>query len=346
MAPAAIYDSPVAAEQYHPAPVLATVPVTVKGAALAIGSLVTAGDGKYQSLVSDLEGSRQVDRQMLDRLLDGATVLSPGAYSSVHVTLSPPEYEGLKPKISELLTQLLDGLSPLGTLHLLNLTTSLLDLPSELTLAGFNVLSAIPVEGTIIAQKPAHIPGVAFSLKTKSSMAAATSTTTATIPSKASPAPLALRRRIDPERKASKKALWTLTSSPSTPSIDANQLLTEADKKRPEACEPVSKGNGPRRKKACKNCTCGLAELEAEELRSSKVVMLDGIVDGEAKEVEQEQAERERLQGAARAAPKATSSCGSCFLGDAFRCASCPYLGLPAFKPGEKVEIDFGMDDI
>lgn len=81
MAPAAIYDSPVAAEQYHPAPVLAAVPVTVKGAALAIGSLVTAGDGKYQSLVSDLEGSRQVDRQMLDRLLDG------GEFSISHFPL-------------------------------------------------------------------------------------------------------------------------------------------------------------------------------------------------------------------------------------------------------------------
>jgi len=292
----------------------------VKGPVLAIGSLDTAQDGKYQSLLLRLDAQEGLtaERQMLDRLIDGAISLAPSNYDSIHVLLSPSEYTSLSPSLPSLLQQTLAGLTPLGTLHLLNLTAGFLSLPHELTLAGFMVIESVRdgPDARIVAQKPLPI---------------------------ATPLPSALpiRRKTDPAKQSSKKALWAL-SSPSTPTIDAEALLTAADRERPvPTCDPVIVG-APRRKKACKNCSCGLAELEAEEAKSGKVVLLDSdnAVEVEAGDM------AKSLIAAAKAAPKATSSCGSCFLGDAFRCASCPYLGLPAFNPGEKVEIDFGMDDI
>ncbi|KAI9574911.1 cytokine-induced anti-apoptosis inhibitor 1, Fe-S biogenesis-domain-containing protein [Boletus coccyginus] len=295
------------------------------GSVLVIGSLGTAQNGKYQSLVTNLNldtnaSGNTVERQMLDRLIDGATSLAASSYSSIHVLLTPPEYSSLLPNLQSFLSQLLEGLSPFGKLYLLNLPADLSSLPQELTLTGFTVLeSALQDQdenSRVIAQKPGPTP------RTLSNGA------------------VPLRQKADPARHSSKKAIWTL-SSPSTPSIDAEALLTTADRARPTpTCEPVNSG-APRRKKACKNCTCGLAEIEAEEAKSGKVVLLDG---DSAVEVGRGDQEKERLIAAAKAAPKATSSCGSCFLGDAFRCASCPYLGLPAFNPGEKVEIDLGMD--
>ncbi|KAF2536000.1 hypothetical protein F2Q68_00022455, partial [Brassica cretica] len=87
--------------------------------------------------------------------------------------------------------------------------------------------------------------------------------------------------------------------------IDEDSLLTEEDWKKPQL--PVVNGCETT-KKACKNCVCGRAEIE------EKAVKLDQIENPQ-------------------------SSCGSCGLGDAFRCGTCPYKGRPPFKVGEKVTL-------
>ncbi|XP_072728017.1 anamorsin isoform X2 [Ciconia boyciana] len=101
--------------------------------------------------------------------------------------------------------------------------------------------------------------------------------------------------------------LWTLSANDMNDEemdlLDSDELLDSEDLRKPDPSflrAPSCKEMG--KKKACKNCTCGLAE-----------------------ELEQEKTSQ----------PK--SACGNCYLGDAFRCASCPYLGMPAFKPGEKI---------
>jgi hypothetical protein len=96
--------------------------------------------------------------------------------------------------------------------------------------------------------------------------------------------------------------------------IDDQLLLEDEDLVKP-VVEPCST-----KKKACKDCTCGRAEQEA-------LVTLDTIT---------------------VVPKKVTSSCGSCYLGDAYRCGTCPYLGMPAFKPGDKVMLggNFLNDDL
>lgn len=64
--------------------------------------------------------------------------------------------------------------------------------------------------------------------------------------------------------------------------------------------------SGKPTRKACKDCSCGLKEMQDA--------------------------------GDTDTAPP-TSACGSCGLGDAFRCSTCPYLGKPSFKKGDVVKL-------
>lgn len=135
-----------------------------------------------------------------------------------------------------------------------------------------------------------------------------------------------------------KPSVWTLNTNDDDDDMeleDDEALLDEEDKikpsaeslKRPDDCEM----EGGRRK-ACKNCICGRADAENAGVVS--LDLTDDIVEDEVIEVDP--------------TPKKVGGCGSCALGDAFRCSTCPYLGMPAFNEGEKVALGgmFGQDDI
>ncbi|KAF7073125.1 hypothetical protein CFC21_078166 [Triticum aestivum] len=113
-----------------------------------------------------------------------------------------------------------------------------------------------------------------------------------------------------PLRKAI-KALPKIEIDDGNELIDEDSLLTEEDLKKPQLpvvgdCEVGAT------KKACKNCSCGRAEAE------QKV---------------------EKLGLTAEQIDNPVSACGSCGLGDAFRCSTCPNRGLAPFKLGEKVTL-------
>ncbi|KAI0466383.1 cytokine-induced anti-apoptosis inhibitor 1, Fe-S biogenesis-domain-containing protein [Xylaria cf. heliscus] len=115
--------------------------------------------------------------------------------------------------------------------------------------------------------------------------------------------------------------------------IDEDTLLTDADIKMtiqpPAECIPKI----GKRRRACKDCTCGLAaKLEAEDRKRRAKADADlSVLKLGADDLDDLELDF-TVKGK-------VGSCGSCSLGDAFRCVDCPYLGLPAFKPGEEVTI-------
>lgn len=137
------------------------------------------------------------------------------------------------------------------------------------------------------ATKPTYSAGASFSLKTRAKLAAPP----------AAAAPDAQAPSAEPVGLSN---AWLHLGSGTAELMDEDDLLGEEDlkKKQAETMDCGTSSGGKR--KACKNCSCGLKEMLEDE-------------DGNLVEV------------------PAKSSCGNCSLGDAHRCAGCPHLGKPAW---------------
>ena len=112
--------------------------------------------------------------------------------------------------------------------------------------------------------------------------------------------------------------------------IDEDALLTEKDKAKPTAEDGV--GCTPTRK-PCKDCTCG--RKEEEEMKENATPATKATSSVVKMDLENDPNDR-----------TFKSACGNCALGDAFRCAGCPYLGQPAFKENDGEGKVVMLDDL
>ncbi|XP_018579300.1 anamorsin homolog [Anoplophora glabripennis] len=222
---------------------------------------------------SDLEGFKKETNEFDKAIITTLKNLSSIQNDSANVVVSNlPEKEFNK----ETLKKLLNILKPGGELFL-SQQTNVERIKFELITNGF--MNVEVTEGNIRAVKPTFQVGSSASL-------------------------------VLPKRAP---GVWKIDDSldEDIETIDPDDLLDEDDLKKPDPTSLRVCGTTGKRK-ACKDCSCGLAEELKAEVKTGKII---DTVDN----------------------PK--SSCGSCYLGDAFRCASCPYLGMPAFKPGEKIQL-------
>lgn len=136
---------------------------------------------------------------------------------------------------------------------------------------------------------------------------------------------------------AAKGSVWRLAADDLMEDdlIDESELLSAIDTVTPgtldlsglaaDACGPS--------KKPCANCVCGRAETDAAGQAATKKQTLSesgaAVRGPDGKLV----VDTIKLKAAA-------GGCGSCSLGDAFRCAGCPSKGLPAYTVGEKIVLD------
>merc|ERR1711939_324919 len=312
---------------------------------LLIGSQEAAQDGSFQQTVTELGGREHVEVQMVDRIVDGATTL-PAEQYQLAIALLPASH------LTASLFAMLEVRQCASKLSQDDVAAA----ESDLRLAG--LATSRENLDVLVAKKPA-----ASSAPVSLKRPAATATEAPSSSSEASAAAVPLRLNRS-SAKAKKASLWSFTSAPPQsasgssgsnggsggPMIDENTLLTDEDLARPTLVRRPD-CDVKRTRKACKNCTCGLQEVQLDEQEQDDLeqagferqLPTTMSANGGGGGGGGAEGNKKKTVRKIKAAP--TSSCGNCYLGDAFRCASCPYLGMPAFEPGQKVKIDSSMDD-
>ncbi|TNY19782.1 cytokine-induced anti-apoptosis inhibitor 1, Fe-S biogenesis-domain-containing protein [Rhodotorula diobovata] len=318
-----------------PAPA-AAAPPSSPADTLVVASQLAAQDGSYQALVQELAGKgAKVEMQMVDRIVEGATTLAPATYKHA-VVLLPANLV-----TASLLALIEPSLAPGGAFEVRGEAATSDELLGELTLVG--LAGANKADGAILAVKPTASSAPLSLKRPASALEPAAAASISTAPPAEGGAAVALPTR---KSRAAKASLWAFTtaaasSGAATPTIDESTLLTDADLERPtlvkrEDCDVK------RTRRACKNCTCGLREILLDEKEDDDLVQAGFAAQPNATAAGASTATDNKPR---KIKSGVTSSCGNCYLGDAFRCGSCPYLGMPAFEPGQKVTIG-GRDDL
>ncbi|KAJ5162560.1 Cytokine-induced anti-apoptosis inhibitor 1 [Penicillium coprophilum] len=280
---------------------------------LAPPSIATQED-KLRGLFSTFDRST-TDLQMLDRLSSGVVSLPAATYDLVLIltdTDGTRRSEALQLLTRDVYATLVPAMKPGAKLQTQDSALNASD-SMEAILAGL-------VQSDNGFEKPKFDPSAAvplkFGLKKKNK-----STAPATVPSipKGFEAPMGIDAPTNHDRDDDDEL------------INEDTLLSEEDLTRPIMPPPECQPKTGRRRRACKDCTCGLADkLEAEDrerrANADKELNVMKLDTGDLAELDF------TVEGK-------TGSCGSCALGDAFRCDGCPYMGLPAFKPGQEVQI-------
>ncbi|KAJ2233009.1 electron carrier [Coemansia sp. RSA 1722] len=302
-------------------------------------------------LVKQVGSGGKVDFEQVDRIDEGAAALASAYYDRI---IASPVWPHVVEHNNRVLGKLLLALKPSGLLEIHELivdgseapelspvTRTRDELLQQLKFAGFvdaqiagaevvsePALKALAAdywrlgdvaqfaanacerifEAVSVAKKPAYNVGAAAALKFGKRSKNSTSDS-------------------DGKADSAKKAwLINVESDDEAEIEDQDDLLEEEDFAKPDAASLARPDGIKPKRKACKNCTCGLADgLEPDESLACKP--------------------KEKVKKPTRPVDlvNVKSACGNCSLGDAFRCSSCPYLGMPAFKPGEKVTLGGSM---